>query len=116
VFVFRSWFVLFRFFSLFFWFLVLVLVLVGGVVFFLRKKRGEVVTTVPISISLPTEIHSFHDPNSSSQHGAPHDAKAFALERTNERKNEHVNEEVFLSFWWHSCFCRLLLLLLGCRL
>lgn len=51
--------------------------------FFLRKKREEVVTTVPISISLPTEIYSFHEPSSSSQHGAPHDAKAFALERTN---------------------------------
>jgi hypothetical protein len=72
--------------------------LLGGVVFFLRKKREEVVTTVPISISLSTEIYSFHEPSSSSQHGAPHDAKAFALERTNERKNERVNEEVLLFF------------------
>jgi hypothetical protein len=76
--------------------LVLVLVLLGGVVFFLRKKRGEVVTTVPISISLPTEIHSFHDPKSSLQHGAPHDAKAFALERTNERTNTLMKRFFFL--------------------
>jgi hypothetical protein len=68
-------------------------------VFFLRKKRKEVVTTVPISISLPTEIHSFHGPSSSSQHGAPHDAKAFALERTNERTNERVNAEVLFFFF-----------------
>ncbi len=55
----------------------------AGLCFFLGRREEEVVTSVPISISLPTEIYSFHEPSSSSQHGAPHDAKAFALERTN---------------------------------